>query len=633
MKKISFREKINYRIDEMMSRGSIAMISLLALISLVIIILAGILISILGLHSPGDEPMSILEAIWQSLMRALDSGTIGGDLGWSFRLVTFLVTLGGIFIVSTLIGVLSNGIESKLAELQKGKSLVLEDNFILILGWSSKIFTIIPELVIANENIKNPCIVILANKEKVEMEDEIRSKIGNLKNMKIVCRTGNPYYLEDLEISNLNNSKAILILSPEGDEQNDYMTIKTLLAITKNPNRRSEPFHIAVEIHDEKNSEILKLVGGNEVELILSDEIISRIMVQASRQSGLSIVYSDLMDFDGDEIYFYNDPNLLGKKFGDTLFLFDKSAVIGLMYSNGKVEINPSMDYEIQSRDQLILIAEDDSKIQLSSDLKLLISSHAIIDSNDVLKIPERLLILGWNNRGILILKELDKYLPPNSYVKVVSKFEIENDTISSIEESLANIKFEYLQADSTSKYIIEQCDIKTFDAIQILCYSQELDQQEADANTIVTLFHLRNIIDENDFEIKIVSEMLDVKNRDLAHVTKADDFIVSDKIISLLMAQIAENKHLTKVFDNLFDADGSEIYLKPITDYIDLNGKFNFYTPLESAKRKNQIAIGYRISKYAQDSKKNFGIVLNPSKSQKIDFSANDSLIVIAQD
>jgi hypothetical protein len=303
------------------------------------------------------------------------------------------------------------------------------------------------------------------------------------------------------------------------------------------------------------------------------------------------------------------------------------------MYSNGKVEINPSMDYEIQSRDQLILIAEDDSKIQLSSDLKLLISSHAIIDSNDVLKIPERLLILGWNNRGILILKELDKYLPPNSYVKVVSKFEIENDTISSIEESLANIKFEYLQADSTSKYIIEQCDIKTFDAIQILCYSQELDQQEADANTIVTLFHLRNIIDENDFEIKIVSEMLDVKNRDLAHVTKADDFIVSDKIISLLMAQIAENKHLTKVFDNLFDADGSEIYLKPITDYIDLNGKFNFYTPLESAKRKNQIAIGYRISKYAQDSKKNFGIVLNPSKSQKIDFSANDSLIVIAQD
>jgi voltage-gated potassium channel Kch len=631
MKKISVREKLNYRLDEMMSRGSIAMIGLLAIISLLIIILAGILISSFGLHSPGDEPMSIIEATWQSLMRALDSGTIGGDHGWSYRVITFLVTLVGIFIVSTLIGVLSNGIEVKLAELQKGKSLVLEDNFILILGWSSKIFTIIPELVIANENIKKPCIVILANKDKVEMEDEIRGKIGDLKNMKIVCRTGNPYYLEDLEISNLNNSKAILILSPEGDEQNDYMTIKTLLAITKNPNRRSESYHIAVEIHDDKNIEILKLVGGDEVEVILSDEIISRIMVQASRQSGLSVVYSDLMDFDGDEIYFYNDLTLKGKTFGDVLFLFDKSSVIGIMYSDKKVEINPPMDYEIQSNDQLILIAEDDSKIQISRDLKILVSSDAIEENKDVSIRPERLLIFGWNNRGTLILKELDKYLPHNSFVKVVSKFDIEIDAISLMQESLSNIKLEFLQADSTSKHIIEQCDIKSFDAIQILCYSEEFDPQEADANTIVTLFHLRKIIDDNDFEIKIVSEMLDVKNRDLAHVTKADDFIVSDKIISLLMAQIAENKHLTKVFDNLFDADGSEIYLKPIIDYVKLNNEFNFYTLIESAKRKNQIAIGYRISKYAHDSKKNFGIVLNPLKSKKIDLSINDSLIVLS--
>jgi hypothetical protein len=301
------------------------------------------------------------------------------------------------------------------------------------------------------------------------------------------------------------------------------------------------------------------------------------------------------------------------------------------MYSDKKVEINPPMDYEIQTNDQLILIAEDDSKIQFSRDLKLLVSSDAIAENKDATIRPERLLIFGWNNRGTLILKELDKYLPPNSFVKVVSKFDSEIDAISLMQESLSNIKLEFLQADSTSKHIIEQCDINSFDAIQILCYSEEFDPQEADANTIVTLFHLRNIIDDNDFEIKIVSEMLDVKNRDLAHVTKADDFIVSDKIISLLMAQIAENKHLTKVFDNLFDADGSEIYLKPIIDYVKINNEFNFYTLIESAKRKNQIAIGYRISKYAHDSKKNFGIVLNPLKSKKIDLSINDSLIVLS--
>ena len=39
-----------------------------------------------------------------------------------------------------------------------------------------------------------------------------------------------------------------------------------------------------------------------------------------------------------------------------------------------------------------------------------------------------------------------------------------------------------------------------------------------------------------------IVSEMLDIRNRELAEVTRADDFIVSDKLVSLIMTQIAEN-------------------------------------------------------------------------------------------
>ena len=62
---------------------------------------------------------------------------------------------------------------------------------------------------------------------------------------------------------------------------------------------------------------------------------------------------------------------------------------------------------------------------------------------------------------------------------------------------------------------------------------------------------------------------MLDVRNRELAEVTQADDFIVSDKLISLMLAQVSENKDLNAVFDDLFDPDGSEIYLKPAADYV----------------------------------------------------------------
>ena len=194
MQKISSSQKLRYKFDNLMSKGPIAMISLLAIMSLLVVIVAGIVLSLFSISPEGAEPMGFIESVWQSLMRTLDSGTMGGDNGWGFRIIAFVVTLGGIFIISTLIGVLGSGIEEKLEQLRKGKSFVIEQNHTLILGWSSKVFTIISELVIANENQKNPRIVILADKDKVEMEDEIREKLEKLGNTKIIWRTTSANY-------------------------------------------------------------------------------------------------------------------------------------------------------------------------------------------------------------------------------------------------------------------------------------------------------------------------------------------------------------------------------------------------------------------------------------------------------
>ena len=123
---------------------------------------------------------------------------MGGDTGWGFRVVMLVVTLGGIFVVSALIGVLSAGIDSKLDELRKGRSRVLESDHTIILNWSPSIFDIISELVVANASRKRPRIVIMANKDKVEMEDEIAAKVPTLRNTRVICRSGDPTDLYDL---------------------------------------------------------------------------------------------------------------------------------------------------------------------------------------------------------------------------------------------------------------------------------------------------------------------------------------------------------------------------------------------------------------------------------------------------
>src|SRR5512136_1191825 len=119
-------------------------------------------------------------------MRTFDAGTMGGDTGWGFRLVMLFVTIGGIFVVSTLIGVLTAGVEGKLEELRKGRSRVLENGHTLILGWSPQIFTILSELMTANANQKNARIVLLADKDKVEMEDEVRSRVETIGGTRVI---------------------------------------------------------------------------------------------------------------------------------------------------------------------------------------------------------------------------------------------------------------------------------------------------------------------------------------------------------------------------------------------------------------------------------------------------------------
>jgi hypothetical protein len=106
---------------------------------------------------------------------------------------------------------------------------------------------------------------------------------------------------------------------------------------------------------------------------------------------------------------------------------------------------------------------------------------------------------------------------------------------------------------------------------------------------------------------------------------------IVSDKLISLLVTQISENQHLTAVFDELFAAEGSELYMRPAGDYVKLGEPTTFRTLVESALRRGEVAIGYRIG--GGDGGSAAGVRVNPRKSEEIVLSVADRLVVLAED
>lgn len=633
MEKVSLKESFKYKFDNFIARGSLSLIVWLGILSLIIILFfAGV--AFISALRPYEENANFYETFWLNTLFILDPGVVADSGGnWVFRLYSLFVTLVGIIVMSTLIGLISNGIMDKLDDLRKGRSRVLEQDHVIILGWSSKIFTIISEIIIANENQKRGVIVILADKDKVEMEDEIRDKIGNTQNTVIICRTGNPIDVDDINITNPHDSKSIIIVDKD-NENSDSQIIKTIVALVTNPKRRKEPYHITAEIENKKNFEVAKMVGKDEVELILSDDFISKVMVQTSRQPGLSVVYIELMDFGGDEIYFAEEKSLIGKTFREVIFAYEDSAIMGIQFADdGRVEINPPMSTVMQPGDQIIGITEDDDTLVANAPMNIDVFDHRIVSGRSKPPGKEKILVLGWNLRAKHIIKELDNYVAPGSIVKVASKFEDAKNILRRLADDLNNISIEFEVTDTTDREILESMDLAQYDYIMLLCYQENFQIQEADAQTLITLLHLRSISEKLSKRLNIVSEMLDIRNRQLADITSADDFIVSDKLLSLLMSQVAENKYLMRVFEDLFDADGSEIYIKPVENYIKIGRPINFYSILESAARRQEVAIGYRIISKSKIAAEGYGVVVNPKKSALIDFKKGDMVIVLSED
>ncbi|HEX9116489.1 MAG TPA: potassium transporter TrkA [Anaerolineae bacterium] len=622
-------ERIRYAFDNTLAHGPIALIGWLALATALMIGLATA--ADLAIGGVSDQ-LGPFQVFWSILSQALTPNPVDPNAPKRFLLVMLVVTIFSLLMVSILIGVLNTAIDGRVQALRRGRSRVIERNHVVILGWSEQILTIISELVIANANRRRSCIVILGDKDKVEMEEEIRHKAGPLGRTRVVVRSGDPIEVADLDIVNVQAARAIIVLSPDSADP-DAAVIKTLLAITNAADRRPEPYHIVAEIQKPENMDVARLAGGAETELVLAGDVIARITAQTCHQTGLSLVLTELLNFEGDEIYFQAEPGLTGRTFGEALLAYEDSTVIGIRPKDGPPKLNPPMEMRFAAGDEVIAVSEDDDTVRLNGAAAPEIQAAALREPALRAPSPERTLVLGWNWRGPTLIRELDNYVAPGSSLTVVAE-----DPDGSVERACRAIQLRrqtlaWQAGNTADRRALDALGIPGYRHVVLLCESDRLDPQEADARTMVTLLHLRDIAERSGHPFSVVSEMLDIRNRNLAEIARADDFIVSNRLTSLLLAQLAENQELQAVFADLLSPEGSEIYLKPATDYVAAGVAVNFYTVVEAARRCGQVALGYRQMAAVADKARNYGVVVNPAKSRPVTFAAEDRIIVLAEE
>ena len=142
--------------------------------------------------------------------------------------------------------------------------------------------------------------------------------------------------------------------------------------------RVEDQIPLLVELQDVDNRVKIKLANP-EVHAVVTHDVIGQIMVACCMQPGLASVLEAVMSFEGSELYVQAWPELVGRRFGDILCVFDDATVLGVVADgagrtgggagytrdiggavNPGLRLNPDDEYVLEAGDALIVLADDD---------------------------------------------------------------------------------------------------------------------------------------------------------------------------------------------------------------------------------------------------------------------------------
>ncbi len=620
MKKASLWQRFRYWFDNLMSKGTLSLLLLLAVITALVVFVGGCAaIAIGGPDGSGVE--SPLYSIWFTLMHAINTGVLAKEEGTILYLaIMTIVTLVGIFITSFLIGTISNGIKDKVSDLRRGKSSVIEEGHTVIIGFDENITSIIQELALANENQKDAVVVVMAEADKTEMEDTIRERVADLGNVRLVCRNGHPDSPSDLKVCSLDTCKSIIV-----NLSDDFMTVKTVLACESllDEYGNDEAF-ITATVRDPEVLHSAKVAGGERAEILNFQKTIARLMVQAGRHPGMSDVLSELLSFKGNEVYVEDVAGIVGLTLPEINLRLPHSTAIGVVRGETPL-INLDASAVVEEGDRLIIIAHDDEVSHLGQPAK--VDEGLFRQQVEGTDEPHTLLVLGYSDMLGAIIREENAHAAPGSKVIIAAEEDKVDVETFKLPETPHNIDIDVHACNIYKHNVLEGLVAEGPSSI-ILVADTELGDEEADARTLMLQLLLNDIASEIGADIPLTIEMNSTRNQRLSQMMRATDFVIGSRITAKMMAQVAEGRHKNAILNDLLSEGGSTIYMKPITRYVRTDEAVDYYTLGASAARYGEVAIGYK--KVAEDG--SFTIELNPRSKEATRFTDNDDVIVVAK-
>jgi hypothetical protein len=625
--KPSLGQVIRYRFDNSINKGQGAFVAWLAFFGLIFSFFISLIRTVLESDGKTGIIQAFRELMWGTSNSVLFDGKIPTGT-FTNKVIAISVWVASVTIAATIIAFVTSKLRDRVENLRRGKSPILESGHTLILGWSTRAFPIIQQLCVANANKRGAVIAIFANVNRSDIEDQIAARIPDLGKTKIIIRNGDPTNPQELIRTNIDQAASIIVL--DDDSSGDSAIVSTVLSI-KAVSPTSQ-VSIVAEMDNRTHASALNEATDGRVLAIQSNEIISRVTAQASRQPGLAAVILDLLDFEGDEIYFQNESKVTGLTYEKALVALGSSSLIGVRDLDGNIIINPPSTRRFLKGEQVIAIASDDDRISYAGidNSFLTLKPRKTLKQSAATK-AEHLLIIGWSHMGTTILAELTPFLPKGSTIHIVADLSLfDKGTLPKSSQSGVRIKFTPHAGDIES--LASVAAGKKLNEVIILAYRSNISVDEADTQTMLTMLLMNKLFNEDGNGVaptRLVAELRDSRKSELARVAAVDDLVVSDNLAALMIAQVSQNPELAPVFEDLFDVDGASINVRPVADYVEATGSIQYGQLVGAAAKRGESAIGYFKATHKKGDSAS-AVSLNPPKTSVIELREGDGVIVI---
>ena len=642
----SLRDRLRFRFDSFMSRGPVSSFVALTVVftATFIVIAAARAVTTSLINDPQVERGDgTLRQVWLTFVELTDPGSMTQDIDSEPAVKVFTVIAGllGIVLFSALIAIITTALDRRLANMRKGHSRVVLDQHTVILGWNERIVDVLRELILANESEDAESVVILSDRDKEEMDDYLSLHLPRSQRLttEIVTRSGAVGELINLTVASVDTARSVILLasaSPGSSaavrDRSDMQVVKTLIGVRQLLVGREVP--VVAEIYDAEKRRLASELDREHVVAVDADELLAKILVQTSRSEGLSVVYEEILSFDGAEIYFTEVPT--ASCFRDLTFSLADGVAIGVARDDGELLINPSADTPVTASDRLLVVASDDSEIAFGQPAPARTFASPEVRRTSV---QEHQLIVGWTSKLEVIVREYADYVAAGSGIDIVLRGgSDESPDLAGLAAKVPALNLRLLEIDLRSPSDLLDLDPAQYDSILVLSEAGNAGAAEwADAETLVYLLQLQSLLggEGTRRRAKIIAEVLDSRNRDLVTEVGIRDFVISNRLISMVMAQISEQREMNDVYHSMFSEDGSEIYLKPLDLYVagPVHGDVSFADLMAVGFARNETVIGVRRRSHADSAADNFGVHLIPSQDQRFALADVHSLVVFAED